>query len=193
MNNELNNEAIADIIAPPIKEVKRRGRRKKNLNPDQSSIVDTRSMKSVSATAGIPLANLKAAKALDLPGFNRDNTINWEVLKPLYYANIDRIEEFLDNSIDRLKKEKLKREIIIKDLDIAELKKQLVDISEIKDFMTVFATKLNGLLLTKIVTELPTSLTGKTEEEIRYCCKLHVNQIIDILKQQDINKWDIKQ
>jgi hypothetical protein len=148
-----------------------------------------RTMKSLSASEGIPLSHLKAAKTLNLTGFRTDGRVNWNELEPAYRANLDKIEDFLDNSIERLKKEKLKRDIERADLTIAELKKQKIDIKDINEFMIQLALQLNGLLFSKIVKELPPRVIGKSEEESRFVCKEMVNDIVEVLK-TNISEWN---
>ena len=155
-----------------------------------------RSMKSLAEVEGIPQSHIRACKTLNLDGFKKDNRIDWEVLKPLYEANIERIKEIVgeeveekDDNYNTLKKEKLRLEIEIKELDIKQKKKENIPIEEINDFMVKFALQLNGLLIAKIVKELPPRTMGKGEEEVRHVCKETINEIVTILK-KNISDWN---
>lgn len=189
-NNNVDNRVSIGIDSVANNSISEQSIRKKPGRKNKPTTINktNRTMKSVATTENVPLSHLKICKILNLPGFNADATINWDVLKPEYEKNLSKIIGMVDTSLDTLKKEKLKEDIEHRRLQNTELKKQLIHINDITQFMTTLGIQLNGLMIAKLVKELPPLTTGKSEEEVRYICKGMVNDIVDILK-KDINEW----
>ena len=104
------------------------------------------SMAQCSAHTGYPKKVLQAAKRMGAPGFTQNSRILWKELGPYLTTHQGVIESDADHSLEYYKTEIAKRDVVLRDLSIAQKKEELIDPAEIKKFLTKLGVILSSVL-----------------------------------------------
>lgn len=114
-----------------------------------------------SKDTGIPKQVLKKAKALGgaSNGFTQSGRITWDIAGPWIEANRTLLEANEDDDIQHYKKEIAKRDVVLRDLEIAKKKGEMVDPVVVKKFLQEFGQVLSASIKQKRE-ELLSKVTG---------------------------------
>ena len=141
------------------------------------------SSKACAAGTGIPWRILRLAKSKNAPGFNSNNTVNFELLKPWLDANMASLELELNTStsLEDLKKENLTRDISLKDLEIQKRKRLYLEPDDVKSFLSSIAIAQSGVLK-RIPKEYAPKCAGLSAGEIEQILEKATAEVFGILK-----------
>jgi hypothetical protein len=117
------------------------------------------SMLQCSAQTGYPKKVLMAAKKMGAPGFRSSSRICWAELEPYLTSHKVAIEADAEESLEYYKTQIAKRDVVLRDLSIAQKKEELIDPAEIKKFLTKLGVILSSVLK-KQRQELQSKCTG---------------------------------
>lgn len=104
------------------------------------------SMVQCSASTGYPRKVLSAAKKMGAPGFTQNGRIKWAELKAYLDAHKGVIEADADESLEHYKIQIAKRDVVLRDLTIAQKKEELIDPAEIRTFLNKLGIILSSVL-----------------------------------------------
>jgi hypothetical protein len=161
----------------------------KSTHPDIKTKYN--SMKQASLALGITVKQLKIIKEQYPEGFYGDSGLKGPAIKAYFDAHKAELVEKESDSLESLKKEKLRREITRADLAIEEARKKTVPIMEIKEFLKKLNIEVGSLLLAKLVKELPSQIDRIESFKREELCKEMYNEIIKTM-QTEIDLWTPK-
>lgn len=140
------------------------------------------SMVQCSSKTGVPKILLKKAKALGAPGFDAHARIDWNELEPWLNVHRAELESSADESLEYYKTQIAKRDVVLRDLSIAQKKEELIDPAEIKHFLNKLGVILSSVL-------------KKQRQELQSKCigyeKIIDESTLDIFKliNSELDKW----
>ena len=149
-------------------------------------------MKQYNRQYGTPIDVLKACKELGADGVTTSG-YNVIRLQPWIEANKNQIEEVLEDTTDdkdsqAVKLENLKKVGILKDLEIAQKRNQLVYKDDVKDMLNRMATIQNSLLNSKLKKEVLPKMIGKELPDCLDMIDAFITEYIEILR-KPLEKW----
>jgi hypothetical protein len=151
------------------------------------------SMQAIATQYNIPKEHLRVMKLMNkdgsIPGFNKNNMINWEKLQPWYVANMASVAQQCIKEEGSLSEQINKEKLVKIKLENANLRKELVPIKDVEAFMITFGIQFTSVLKTKLINELPPRLTGLKESDIREVNTNVYNDII-ALYQKEVKEWN---
>lgn len=130
---------------------------------------------------------LLRAKSQGCPGF-RNSKVYFTEVKPWLDENLQKLQQQKEeDSIAKVKLENLKKDGILKELQIKEKEESLITVEEVEELLETIANAQVGLF-NRIQKELPVKISGKTAGEIELELSNCFIEIVNLLK-QDISKW----
>jgi hypothetical protein len=157
----------------------------------KSTTVKTRLNNLVQASKelGIPFDQMRAIKKLYPDGFTSNGSIIRENVVTYYNAHQAEIEKMALDSLQALKEQKLKNDILLQEFEIEEAKKSVVAIADVEEFLKNLGIQIGAVLKAKMTKELPPHIVGLKEEDITRICKEHYNQLVELL-QTNMDNWN---
>lgn len=145
-------------------------------------------MKGANSAYGISLKVLKASKNLGCPAFRKDNKLAYNEFVEWYEANKGLVNSYMENSAEEIKRQNLIKDGVLKDLEIAELKNELVKKSEVKDFIKKVGIAQCSLLSDKLKKEYLPKMEGKGLPDMLSLADLFIKEFIDKMN-LPIDEW----
>jgi phage terminase Nu1 subunit (DNA packaging protein) len=121
------------------------------------------------ATAkGISVRVLQIARNLNSPGIHPSGRVNWDLLGPWLQENNSKIEANANSldDMDELRKRKLQAQTEMLELENQEMKSNLIDKEDLKQFLLSLSTAQAAILNSRLRDELPIKLVNKNQDEI---------------------------
>ena len=180
-NTMNDSDNTTSNLVPPIKTSKKKREKTVYL-----------SLKQYNRQYGTPIDVLKACKELKADGVTTSG-YNVIRLQPWIEANENQIEEVLEDTTDdkdsqAVKLENLKKVGILKDLEIAQKRNQLVYKDDVKDMLNRMATIQNSLLNSKLKKEVLPKMIGKELPDCLDMIDAFITEYIEILR-KPLEKW----
>jgi len=180
-NTMNDSDNTTSNLVPPIKTSKKKREKTVYL-----------SLKQYNRQYGTPIDVLKACKELGADGVTTSG-YNVIRLQPWIEANKNQIEEVLEDTTDdkdsqAVKLENLKKVGILKDLEIAQKRNQLVYKDDVKDMLNRMATIQNSLLNSKLKKEVLPKMIGKELPDCLDMIDAFITEYIEILR-KPLEKW----
>lgn len=145
-------------------------------------------MSTCCAMQGVDKRLLKAAKSQGFPGFRGGKVVWTDELKAWCEKNKDNLHQMdSEQSIHKVKLENLKKDGILKDLQIKQKEENLIEQDEVYDLLETIA-KIQMGLFNKISKELSLKISGKTAGEIEEQLNKSFAEIVNAFK-VDLNKY----
>ena len=180
-NTMNDSDNTTSNLVPPIKTSKKKREKTVYL-----------SLKQYNRQYGTPIDVLKACKELKADGVTTSG-YNVIRLQPWIEANQNQIEEIIEDNTDdkdsqAVKLENLKKVGILKDLEIAQKRNQLVYKDDVKDMLNRMATIQNSLLNSKLKKEVLPKMIGKELPDCLDMIDAFITEYIEILR-KPLEKW----
>lgn len=143
----------------------------------------TLSLQAVEEKHGISQSMLRLCIAKDLPGCNQNYTVNLKKFLPYWNEHKAELEAELSQSIEELKKEKLRGEIRLDNLKERQMSRNLIEPDDVVSFLSTFGIKL-------------TVSTNKKRQSLKSKCigyeKVIDNEFLDLIKEikDELAKWE---
>lgn len=146
------------------------------------------SMKQASELLEIPIKHLKIIKSIYPDGFNKNNSVNTDLVRAYYEENKELIISKEQESIETLKKEKLSNDIILQQIEIAKAKRRVIEMGDVKSFLQKLGIEVGSLLMARLVKELPNQIDRVEADKREDLCKDAYNSIVDTMN-KSITEW----
>jgi hypothetical protein len=146
-------------------------------------------MRQISVNYGIPYRNIRIAVTMFPHVQNTNNSVNWEILKPLYEEHQTEIEEMSDQSLEKVRTENAIKDGILKDIQIANLKEKLIEKEEVHSLLKRIAAAQCSLFNSKFRKELPSKLHGKSIAEMSALIDAALSDVFGIIN-KPIGEWE---
>lgn len=143
-----------------------------------------KSMRDCSAKENIPMSLLKMAKKMDAPGFQVNGVISFHKLSPWLALHRPQLEHDEDKNLTYYKTQIAKRDLVLRDLTIAQKKQELIDPDEIKKFLVQLGVVFSSVLK-KQRTDLMSRCIGY-EREIDES----TGEVFKLIE-EELSKWKI--
>jgi hypothetical protein len=149
------------------------------------------SISALSEATGLDKKILRIAKQRNFTGFKSNGVVHWHQLRPIFESRYNELINDAPNDIKTLKEELAKRDIILKDLAIKKLERNLIEPDDIKKFLVELATK-QSVVIKKELLELPPRLAGRSEVDIKVEIDKVLQTIFKVMQEadKDIDKLD---
>lgn len=145
-------------------------------------------MEQIVAQYKIPLSHLKAAKILGASGFNKNNSINWLKLEVWLNEHREEVKELAEQSLAEVKKAIGQRDIILRDIQIANLNGELIKKVEVHNLLKRLSAAQNSLFNSRMGQDLNTKLEGKAFAERTLILDEARKEIVNVMA-EELSKW----
>lgn len=150
-------------------------------------------IKECALAENIPLELLQLAKLHpDCPrntkGFHVSGRIYYGELEPWLNAHRAELEEKIGITLEQVKIENALKDGVLKDLEIAKAREQLIEKEKVKALLKAIASAQTALFNSKFRQELPAKLLGKTVPDMQVIIDHSLADIFGLLN-KELERW----
>lgn len=120
-------------------------------------------------------------------GINANGTINTAKLRKWIDDHRQELEAELPDTYEYHRKAGKVKDNHLKDLDIKERERSIIEPDEVKSLLTVIATTQSNVLK-RLMNDLPIKCAGKSEGDIRIEVNKAINEVFTVL-QKKVDEW----
>lgn len=121
--------------------------------------------KLASQIEGVPVSIIKAARQY-IPGAYEHGRLDWDIVGPYITEHYDELENAVAETLEELKKQRLRKTIVREDWDFDVVKNKYVLRVEVLARLKDIALAQKNVLYAAMIDELPARLVGLSQADI---------------------------